>query len=277
MTAVLRARILGCGSSGGVPRLGGDWGDCDAEEPKNRRTRCSLLLQRAARPEALNGEGATHVLVDTSPDMRAQLLAAATPRLDAVLYTHDHADQTHGVDDLRVLAMRARTRIPVYMDAATRASLTSRFAYCFRRRRGSLYPPILEARPMPAVGETAAIDGPGGALSFTPFMQDHGPIHSLGFRFGPLAYTSDAVGLPEESFALLEGVDTWIVDALRRRPHKTHAHLEMTLSWIARLRPRRAILTNMHVDMDYATLRRELPAGVEPAFDGMELDFALDA
>lgn len=276
MSGVLRATILGCGSSGGVPRLGGDWGACDPAEPKNRRLRCSLLLQRAARPDQVNDAEATQVLIDTSPDLRAQLLAADVGRLDAVLYTHDHADQTHGIDDLRVLAIRNRARAAVYMDAQTRETLTARFAYCFRQQPGSLYPPILDPREMPPPGATGAIDGPGGAIVFTPFLQDHGPIHSLGFRTGPVAYTSDAVGLPDESFALLDGVDTWIVDALRRTPHKTHAHLDMTLDWIARVKPRRAILTNMHVDMDYATLCAELPEGVEPAYDGMALEFDLD-
>lgn len=267
----LRVTILGCGSSGGVPRLGGadgagDWGACDPSEPKNRRTRCSLLVERPG------AEGATRVLVDTSPDLRAQLLAARCPSVDAVLYTHDHADQTHGLDDLRAFALRQRARVPVYMDRATRAGLLERFRYCFEQPPGSLYVPILEAREMPAPGAPFAIAGGGGAVEAIAFEQQHGGILSLGFRFGGLAYSSDVVGLPEESFEILKGVDIWIVDALQMKPHKTHAHLDLTLEWIARVRPKRAILTNLHVSMDYEALRRTLPAGVEPAFDGMRLE-----
>lgn len=273
MTAI-RATILGCGSSGGVPRPGGadgagDWGACDPAEPKNRRTRCSLLLRRPARDGAPPAE-TTGLLIDASPDMRAQLLAARCGRLDAVLFTHDHADQSHGIDDLRAFAIAQRRRMPVYIDEATSGDLLARFAYCFVQKEGSWYPPILDRRVMPACGETALIEGPGGTIPFTPFLQHHGPVDSLGFRLGDLAYSSDVVGLPEESFAVLDGVRTWIVDALQPTPHGTHAHLDLTLDWIARVKPERAILTNLHVSMDYETLRRTLPAGVEPAFDGME-------
>lgn len=264
----LRLTILGCGSSGGVPRPGGangsgDWGVCDPAEPKNRRTRCSVLVERRG------AGGITRVLVDTAPDLRAQLLAVRCPSLDAVLYTHDHADQTHGIDDLRPLAIARRARMPVYMDAPTEQGLLTRFRYCFEQAPGSLYPPILESRRMPMPGVPFEIEGEGGALSVVAFEQDHGGPVSLGFRFGPIAYSSDVVGLPEESFKILEGVGTWIVDALQVKPHKTHAHLDLTLDWIARVKPKRAILTNLHVSMDYQSLRHSLPAGVEPAFDGM--------
>ncbi|NWG71186.1 MAG: MBL fold metallo-hydrolase [Parvularculaceae bacterium] len=260
--------VLGCGSSGGVPRPGGsdgtgDWGQCDPHEPKNRRMRCSALVERRG------ASGVTRVLVDTSPDLRTQLLAAKCPALDAVLYTHDHADQTHGIDDLRPLVIAQRRRVPVYMDASTRAGLMTRFRYCFEQAPGSLYPPILEAREMPPPGVAFAVEGAGGAIPIVAFAQDHGGLTSLGFRFGAIAYSSDVVGLPEESFRLLEGADTWIVDALQMKPHKTHAHLDLALSWIARVKPRRAILTNLHVSMDYDTLRRTLPANVEPAYDGL--------
>lgn len=270
----IRVVILGCGSSGGVPRLGGAggagaWGDCDPNEPKNRRTRCSVLIQRAHAKHGFAQGQTTNVLVDTSPDMRAQLLAAQCGHLDAVLYTHDHADQCHGIDDLRMFAIAMRKRVPTYIDASTSGAIVERFNYCFRQAPGSLYPAILEKRDMPACGHGFEVEGAGAPLPIVAFLQNHGNVDSLGFRFGPIAYSSDVVGLPEESFALLDGVDTWIVDALQMRPHKTHAHLDLALEWIARANPRRAILTNLHVDMDYRTLKNTLPDGVEPAFDGM--------
>lgn len=276
MSAKLRVTILGSGSSGGVPRFGGAdgegaWGDCDPAEPKNRRTRCSALFERA-------GEGGfdhstnTSVLVDTSPDMRQQLLNAKCSRLDAVLYTHDHADQTHGIDDLRVFALAMRQRIPVYIDEATSGVLLKRFDYCFAQTPGSMYPAILERYEMPENGRAFSIDGPGGPMPVTPFLQRHGAVDSLGFRIGDIAYSSDVVDLPDESFDVLRGVNVWIVDALQYKPHKTHAHLEKTLSWIKRVQPKKAVLTNMHVQMDYQTLRRELPDGVEPAYDGMVIE-----
>jgi phosphoribosyl 1,2-cyclic phosphate phosphodiesterase len=269
-SGVLSARILGCGSSGGVPRIGGedgagDWGACDPNEPRNRRSRCSLLVERG------DGDGGekTSLLIDTSPDMRAQLLDARCKRLDAVLYTHHHADQCHGIDDLRVFALAQRARIPVYIDEETGGEILTRFDYCFVQPPGSYYAPILDHRVMPACGETFEIEGPGGAIKVTPFLQYHGGLNSLGFRMGDIAYSSDVVGLPEESFEVLAGVRTWIVDALQVKPHVTHAHLDLTLEWIARVRPERAILTNLHVTMDYQTLKKSLPAGVEPAYDGM--------
>lgn len=279
MTGNLRVTILGSGSSGGVPRFGGedgagDWGACDRAEPKNRRTRCSVLVQRAHETHGFRHDMATSVLVDTSPDMRAQLLAARCSRLDGVLFTHDHADQSHGIDDLRVFALQMRKRIPVYIDDATSGELVNRFDYCFVQKPGSFYPSILEKIDMPPCGDAFAVKGPGGDIPATAFLQDHGSVQSLGFRFGDIAYSSDVVGLSEASFDILAGVNTWIVDALQYKPHGTHAHLDLALEWIARVKPKRAILTNLHVHMDYATLRRELPSGVEPAFDGMEIDAA---
>lgn len=275
----LRVTILGCGSSGGVPRFGGadgtgEWGACDRNEPKNRRTRCSILLQRAHPETGYRPDQLTSLLVDTSPDMRGQLLSARCARLDAVLFTHDHADQCHGVDDLRVFALQMRRRVPVYIDEATGGAIISRFNYCFVQKPGSYYPPILERLEMPSCGAPFSIDGPSGAIPAVAFLQQHGGVNSLGFRFGDVAYSSDVVGLPEESFGVLEGVNTWIVDALRYKPHPTHAHLDMTLEWIARVKPKRAILTNLHIDMDYQTLKKKLPEGVEPAFDGMTVDGA---
>jgi phosphoribosyl 1,2-cyclic phosphate phosphodiesterase len=258
----MKATILGCGSSGGVPRIGGFWGACDPNESRNRRLRCSLLVER----------GGTSVLVDTSPDLREQLLRTGVQWLDGVLYTHDHADQTHGIDDLRALLINRRRRVDVYMDAVTEATLLARFGYCFATPDGSQYPPILhghQIKPFVPVN----IEGEGGAITALPFVQDHGDVRSLGFRFGTLGYSSDLVGLSEESFRALDGIEIWIVDALRYRPHPSHAHLKLALEWIDRLKPRQAILTNMHIDMDYQTLRRELPEGVEPAYDGMTIEF----
>ncbi len=277
MTGRLRVTILGCGSSGGVPRFGGDdgkgdWGACDPAEPKNRRTRCSILVQREHPEFGFRHDKVTSVLVDSSPDMRAQLLAARCSRLDAVLFTHDHADQSHGIDDLRVFALQMRKRVPVYIDAATSGVLLERFRYCFEQPKNSPYPAILDYLPMPECGERFTIDGPSGEIPVTPFLQFHGSVNSLGFLFDTVAYSSDVVELPEESFALLDRADAWIVDALQYKPHATHAHLDLTLEWIDRVKPARAVLTNLHVHMDYRTLKQTLPDGVEPAFDGMQID-----
>jgi phosphoribosyl 1,2-cyclic phosphate phosphodiesterase len=261
-----RLIILGCGSSGGVPRLGPAWGACDPANVKNRRRRCSVLVERRGKA------GRTGVLVDTSPDLREQLLDARVEALDGVLYTHDHADHTHGIDDLRMVAYAMRRRVDAYMDAATRASLESRFEYCFRTPQGSNYAPILRAHEI-VPGQTVEIDGPGGPVRAVPVPQRHGDIPTLGFRFGGLAYSPDISDLPEASIPLLEGLDVWIVDALRYTPHESHFHLKRALQWIERLGPKRAILTHMTAELDYATLRRELPAHVEPAYDGMTVEF----
>lgn len=275
MSATLRVTLLGTGSSGGVPRVDGDWGACDPAEPKNRRTRCSLLVERF--DGAHDPARATVVLIDTSPDLREQLLRAGVKRCDGVLYTHDHADQTHGIDDLRVLCYRMRRRIPAWLDAPTRESLFRRFGYIFETPPGSHYPAILEARDMPAPGGEVVIEGPGGPISFAPLAQEHGEIASLGFRFGPVAYCNDANSLPAETLAACEGAGLFIVDALRPAPHPSHAHLDLSLSWIARVKPARAVLTNMHIDMDYATLVETLPPGVEPGYDGWSAMFSLPA
>ncbi|MCK5744665.1 MAG: MBL fold metallo-hydrolase [Oricola sp.] len=276
MTGRLRITILGSGSSGGVPRFGGpdgagDWGACDPNEPKNRRSRCSILVQREHPEFGFAHDKVTSVLVDTSPDMRGQLLAARCSRLHAVLFTHDHADQAHGIDDLRVFALHMRKRVPVYIDDATAGDLLERFRYCFVQAPGSLYPPILDKIDMPPCGETFFVDGPSGTIPVTAFLQFHGNVDSLGFRFGDTAYSSDVVGLPDESFDILAGVNNWIVDALQYHPHKTHAHLDLALEWIARVGAKRGVLTNLHVHMDYATLKNSLPPGVEPAYDGLTI------
>jgi phosphoribosyl 1,2-cyclic phosphate phosphodiesterase len=268
MSAGLNATILGCGSSGGVPRIGGPggagyWGACDPHNPKNRRRRCSLLVQRRSPT------GETAILVDTSPDMKDQLIDARASRLDAVLLTHDHADQLHGLDDLRQVAMNMRRRVDVWTDAQTFTGVLARFGYCFVQPEGSDYPPILNAHTISEPFKPFALRGEGGDIPILAFPQQHGRIRSLGFRFGALAYSPDVDGLDEAAFTTLEGVEIWIVDALRYTPHPSHSHLARTLEWIARVKPKRAILTNMHVDLDFERLRAELPPGVEPAFDGM--------
>lgn len=256
--------ILGCGSSGGVPRLGGIWGDCDPANPKNRRRRCSLLITRET------GEGVTRVLIDTSPDMRDQLLDAGVGALDGVVYTHSHADHMHGIDDLRQVVFNQGSRLPVWADGPTQEALLSRFGYAFVQPEGSPYPPILDLH---TIHGPVTVAGAGGPVTLTPFRADHGSMDVLGFRIGALAYLPDAVDIPAESWGVLEGLDCWIVDALRRKPHPTHAHLDLTLSWIARAKPNRAVITNMHIDLDYETLRAELPAHITPAFDGMAIAY----
>lgn len=259
----LSFRILGCGSSGGVPRLDGNWGDCDPDNPKNRRTRCSFLVQQ-------KGEGGvTNVLVDTSPDMRAQLIDAGVTWLDAILYSHDHADQTHGIDDVRAMVYAKQKRIEVWMDAATSKTLTKRFGYCFEQAKGTLYPAILKDNRIAQPYREITVQGAGGAVKAMPFRQIHGNIDSLGFRFGNIAYSSDISEIPDESNLILEDLDVWVIDALRRDPHPTHFHLDKALAEIERFRPKRAILTNMHVDLDYHQLCNELPENVIPAFDGL--------
>jgi phosphoribosyl 1,2-cyclic phosphate phosphodiesterase len=256
----LKFTILGCGSSGGVPRPALGWGDCDPNNPKNRRRRTSLLVEQRA------AGGVTRILVDTSPDLREQLLDAEVDRLDGVLYTHEHADHTHGIDDLRALFIKQRQLIDVYLDEHTGAVMRDRFEYCFASPPGSDYPPIVREHRLVA-GEPLTIAGPGGAIAALPILQVHGDIASLGFRFGSVAYSCDLSTLPAESAAALSDLDVWIIDALRYRPHPSHFSVADALGWIERLKPRRAILTNLHADLDYEILRGELPPNVEPAFD----------
>lgn len=257
--------ILGCGSSMGVPRAALGWGACDPNNPKNRRRRCSLLVERS------NGDtGCTRVLIDTSPDLREQLLAADVHSLDAVMFTHAHADHTHGIDDLRPLFLQARRRVAVYLDEATGRVLEKKFGYCFETPPGSEYPAILQSHRI-TPGQAIAIDGAGGPITVLPVLQDHGDIHTLGFRFGGLGYSCDINGLPDKSLAAFAGLDVWIVDALRYAPHPSHFSLDDALRWIERVKPKRAILTNLHSDLDYEVLRARLPLNVEPAYDGLKM------
>lgn len=255
--------ILGCGSSGGVPRIGGKWGACDPENPKNVRRRCSVLVQR------ISEDGETAVLIDTTPDMRSQLLDAGIGLLDAVLYSHEHADHTHGLDDLRMVVMNRQERLPVYAEQRTYNALVGRFGYAFVQPEDSAYPPILNIHLLDG---PVTIDGAGGPLTLTPFPVEHGNIEALGFRIGKVAYTPDISDILDRSRPHLQGLDCWIVDALRRKPHPSHSHLANTLSWINQLAPKRAVLTNMHIDLDYQTVLDETPDHVVPAFDGMTID-----
>jgi phosphoribosyl 1,2-cyclic phosphate phosphodiesterase len=265
--ATFRATILGSGSSGGVPRADGAWGACDPDEPRNRRSRCSMVLRRRSNvPNAPE----TTVVVDASPEFRIQTAAAGVTRLDALLMTHDHADQAHGIDDIRAFALRQRARIACWMDEPTRESLLRRFGYIFAGE--GYYPAIADVHLAPPHGRAWSVPGPSGDIPVMTFDQDHGGVRTVGYRFGGLAYSSDVVDLPSSAFEALEDLDVWIVDALRYTPHPTHAHVERALEWIARVRPRRAILTNLHIDLDYRTLKAELPEGVEPAYDGMTFD-----
>jgi phosphoribosyl 1,2-cyclic phosphate phosphodiesterase len=264
--AALRITILGCGSSGGVPRLGGRWGACDPHNPKNRRRRCSILVER------ITAQGVTQVLVDTGPDMRAQLLDADVGTLDAVLYTHGHADHVHGLDDLRQIVFNRRKRLPVWAPPETADQLRRRFEYAFVAEPGSLYPPILDLHEIEG---PVTVEGAGGPITAQPFTVEHGPIPALGFRFGPVAYLPDVSAMTESAWEAVSDLDCWIVDALRYEPHGTHSHLAQTLGWIERAAPKRAIITNMHIDLDHDRVDAETPDHVTPAHDGMVLTFAV--
>ena len=260
--------ILGCGSSGGVPRVAQGWGACDPNNPRNRRRRCSVLVERSD-----NGKGGakTSVLVDTSPDLREQLLDAAVERLDGVLMTHSHADHTHGMDDLRPLVIAMRKRIDIHMDEATSQAVRLAFAYLFELPTGSLYPPLLNEKRLVS-GRPIQIEGQGGPIEALPFLLEHGEIPALGLRFGALAYTPDLNAIPPASLQFLGGLDTWIIDGLRYKPHPTHFSVDEALAWVEKMRPRRAIITNLHTDLDYEELSRRLPDNVTPAYDGMRID-----
>jgi phosphoribosyl 1,2-cyclic phosphate phosphodiesterase len=259
-------RILGCGSSGGVPRLGGQWGACDPTNPKNARMRCSLLVTRQS------GDNFTRVLIDTTPDMRGQLLAAEVGTLDAVVYTHSHADHVHGIDDLRMIVFNMRQRLQVWADGDTSNDLLGRFGYAFVQPKGSAYPSICELNDIEG---DITVSGAGGDITLTPFKVEHGRIDALGFRIGDVAYLPDVSSIPDAAWKTLQNLDTWIVDALRREPHPTHSHLANTLDWIARAAPRQAILTNMHNDLDYATVAAETPDHIHPAYDGLTITISL--
>ena len=260
----LNLTILGCGSSAGVPRPALGWGACDPKNPKNRRRRCSLLAEQTSE------HGITRVVIDTSPDLREQLIDANVDHIDAVFLTHEHADQTHGIDDLRSVVLHQRKRIPVYLNQSTAAHILLRFSYCFVSPPGSEYPPILDHHAIEA-GESRTIEGKGGRVTLSAFLLQHGNIPALGYRIGDAAYTPDANDIPPASWPFLENLDLWIIDGLRYTGHPSHFSVNEALAWIERFKPRRAVITNMHSDLDYEVLRQSLPTHVVPAYDGMRL------
>lgn len=261
------ATIMGCGSSAGVPRIGGDWGACDPTDTRNRRRRCSLLVEGWSE----GSDQPTRIIVDTGCDLREQLLDANVDRVDAVLYTHEHADHTHGIDDLRVLALNTKKRVAVYMSEAAAERIVPSFSYCFTSPPGSGYPPILNRHEI-AAGKELIVDGPGGAMRVLPFRQNHGEIVSLGFRIGGFAYSCDLNGIPPESVSTISGLDVWVLDALRPAPHPSHLSLLESLELIERHKPRNAVLTNLHIDLDYRETDKLTPEHVRPAYDGLQID-----
>ena len=267
---MIRATILGCGSSGGVPRLGGHWGDCDPANPKNRRRRCALLVQRRSPA------GTTQIVIDTGPDFAPQMLDAGISELDAVVYTHAHADHIHGIDDLRQLVFNRGAVMPVWADGATAEALVTRFGYIFETPEGSHYPPVCTLN---LIESEVAIDGAGGTIRLDPFVVEHGSIPALGFRIrgegaGGLVYLPDVSAIPEGAWPKIMGAEVFICDALRRTPHPSHAHLARTLDWFARAGTPRCIITNMHLDMDHDAVMADTPAHVVPAHDGMIVEVA---
>lgn len=269
MTAATKivATILGCASSGGVPRVGGIWGACNPQNPKNRRRRCSLLLTGTTEGIV----GSTQVLIDTGCDMREQLLDANVKQLDAVFYTHEHADHTHGIDDLRAFAIAMQRRIDVYYDARTASRMKNAFKYCFEAPAGSPYPPILNGKLIEAY-EPTTILGEGGDITLHPLLQQHGQITSLGYRIENLMYSCDLSDIPSKTLQHLEGLKTWIVDALRPTPHPSHFSFPQALEWIDRVKPETAILTNLHIDLDHDWVNANSADHVCAAYDGMQID-----
>lgn len=267
MRVTQRFTVLGCGSSPGSPRITGDWGACDPANPRNRRLRASLLVEQIG-PDG----NSTVVVIDTGPDFRTQMVTAGARKLDAVVYSHPHADHIHGIDDIRGFVIEQKKRIPVYADEKTMARLLEGFSYCFKTPPGSNYPPIVRGNYINDRNDPVVVDGEGGPLTLLPFEQLHGDITSLGFRIGNLAYCSDASGFPEATVERLSDLDVLIIDALQYRPHPSHLSLSQALEWIDRLKPGKAVLTHMHIPLDYDTVMRETPDHVEPAYDMMVIE-----
>lgn len=267
MTA-LRVTVLGCGGSAGVPHLGGedgrgDWGACDSSEPRNRRTRTSITI----------AGGSGTLLVDTTPDMRGQVLACGVPRVDAILFTHSHADHVTGLDDVRGLNRMAGRPLDVHGTRRTLDEICQRFPYAFKPwQPPGFFRPVLVERELVA-GDLVEAAG----LSIRTFLQDHRFMPTLGLRVGGFAYSTDVVTLDEDAFAVLEGIDTWLVGCFQRRPHVTHAHVDLVASWVERLKPRRTVLTHMGYDLDWGWMQANLPDGIEPAYDGLVLDVPKEA
>ncbi|MCC7016766.1 MAG: MBL fold metallo-hydrolase [Rhodospirillales bacterium] len=255
----MKVTLLGTGSSSGTPGVGIGWGKCDPGEPKNRRLRPSILVE----------EGQSRLLVDTSPDLREQLLRTGVEKLDAVLYTHAHADHLHGIDDLRAVNRAMNARLPAYADAGTLKVIEERFGYILAPLRDgatNFYKPCLDPHVVVPGKPFRA-----GSIEVMPFDQDHGFSRTLGFRFGPIAYSTDLVEMTDAGYQALKGVQVWIVSTFGGTPHPTHAHVDRVLEWIARVGPRRALLTHMSVALDYAKLQAKV-APVEVGYDGMVIE-----
>ncbi|WP_461432040.1 MBL fold metallo-hydrolase [Hoeflea alexandrii] len=272
VTAPVRRQftVLGCASSPGVPRVNGDWGACDPDNPKNRRTRAAFLIRQFG---ADGGE--TTIVVDTGPDFREQMIANKVHSIDAVLYTHSHADHVHGIDDLRGFALTQRRRIPIHADPETMARIRAGFGYCLETPAGSEYPPITQPVLINSFDEPISIAGEGGTIEVQPLDQVHGSIRSLGFRIGSLAYCCDVSDFPRATVEKLQDLDVLIIDSLQYKPHPSHLSIDQALWWIEKLGPKRAILTHMHVPLDYETVLNETPDHVEPGYDGMTIDIEL--
>ncbi len=259
----MRVTILGSGGAAGVPAVGSGWGACDPLEPRNNRRRPSILVE----------EGNTRLLVDTSPDLRAQLLDAGVNKVDAVLYTHEHADHLHGIDDLREVNRAMKAALPIWASEGVLATIRERFGYVLEPLSpdaSSIYKPLLLPN---------AIEGPFavGPITVIPFDQDHGYGRSLGFRFGPVAYSTDAVQLPEAAFAAMKGVQLLVVGCLVDYPHPTHADLDKAVGWIERIAPKQAVLTHMGPRLDYQSLCARLPDYIRPGYDGMVIEIPPEA
>ncbi|MDD3181507.1 MAG: MBL fold metallo-hydrolase [Alphaproteobacteria bacterium] len=255
----MKITILGCGCSGGVPLIGNVWGACDPSEPRNHRTCVSILVE----------EGGQTLLVDTSPDMREQLLRVRLRAVDAILYTHEHADHTHGIDNIRSPNWLMGKPVPLYADQHTMDDLKQRFSYIFddqRPARAQFYLPAVETH---IIGKAPLTFGP---ITVKAFLQPHGKINSLGFRFNDFGYSTDVADLTDEAVDILKGVKVWVVDGVRERPHHTHANVDTALEWIERVKPERAYLTHMDQTLDYATLKARLPDNVEPCYDGLVIE-----
>lgn len=271
MKVTRRFTLLGCSSSPGVPRINGDWGNCDPDNPRNRRMRASFLIEQIG-PDG----GKTVVVVDTGPDFREQMIRSKVEHIDAVIYSHAHADHLHGIDDLRGYFHSQHQRIPIHAEPYTMSRIEEGFGYCLTTPPGSAYPPIVEPRVIDDLDEAIIVDGAGGPLSLLPLKQQHGDIISLGLRIGEVAYCCDVSDFPAETVEKLSGLDLLFIDALQYRPHPSHLSLEQALGWIERLAPKHAVLTHMHTPLDYETVMGETPAHVEPGYDQFIMEIELD-